>query len=289
MLNTIVVYYNFCNYISRYNVTKKFVDKYNDILELYIVELALENQDFKLTDKNNKNHLQLKTKNFLWYKENLINIAINKLLPKNWQHVCWIDCNLEFENDDFIGKTLDKLQQYDFVQMFSTIKYFDTNNDIIETYKSFIYSINTGLDLSSKPGGAWACTRKGYKKIGKLFDTSLCESDCILAHALGLKQNYYKNLNSKYTKNVDSYVQNIINNDITVHFANNKVIYYWHGSQENRNYHVFRKNMIMKYNYDPENHINYDETGLICSTVFCPEKLLKYYEKYFYSRREDSL
>jgi hypothetical protein len=287
MLNTIIVYYNFCNYKSRYEVAKKFIDKYNNTLNLYIVELILENQNFEITNENNKNHLQLKTKYFLWYKENLINIAINKLLPKDWQYVSWIDCNLEFENEDFIEKTLDKLQQYDFVQMFSMIKYCDINNNIIETYKSFIYSVFTECDLSSKPGGAWACTKKGYEKIGKLFDVSLCESDCILAHALGLKQNYYKNKKSEYVKLIDGYIQNIINNNICVSFANNILLYHWHGNQENRNYHIFRKNMIMKYNYNPEIHIKYNNEDLIIPTMDCPFGLLEYIEKYYYSRKED--
>lgn len=287
MLHTIIVYYNFCNYKSRYDVAKKFIEKYDKILNLYIVELTINNQEYVFTEKNNNKHLQLNTSCFFWYKENLINIAINKLLPKDWKYVSWIDCNIEFENDDFVDKTIDQLQKYDFVQMFSTIKYLDNDNNIMNIYKSFVYSINTELDLSSKPGGAWACTRCGYNKISKLFEVSLCESDCILAHALCLKKNYYKNKNSKYVKIVDKYVNNIIENNVSVHYANNKIKYYWHGNQENRNYHIFRKNMIMKYNYDPKEHLYYENDIIKLNEKYVD--IINYTEKYFHSRSEDNL
>lgn len=289
MLNVIAVYYNYCNYKSRHQVSKKFIDKYqyHPNINLYLIELAYEEKEFVLTDKNNKNHLQLRTKNPLWHKENLINIGINKLLPENWNSIAWIDCNIEFENDDFIEKTLEKLQQYDFVQMFSTIKYKNSDNQI-DTYYSFMYN----NDLSSKPGGAWACTKIGYDKIGKLFDKSLCESDCILAHALKFKKSYYKknnnNKNNKYLDCVSNYVDNIIKNNITVSYVNNIIIYFWHGNQENRNYHIFRKKMIIDLQYDPDSFF-YDSDGVLIPNDNCDIQILDYIKKYFYDRKEDMI
>ena len=292
-LDVIIVYYNYCQYQSRYNVSKDFIERYSSHpkINLYVVELVYGNANFFLTEEDNKNHLQLRTEHPLWHKENLINIGIEKLLPKNWQNVAWIDCNLEFENKDFVEKTLKQLERYDFAQMFSLIKYQSSNknDDKTESFKSLIYSISgTNYDISSKPGGAWACTKEGYNKIGKLFDKSLCESDCVLAQALGLKKNYYFNnkKNVKYLEYVDQYVKKIINQNITVSYANNIVIYYWHGNQENRSYHLFRKQMLMKYDYNPD-FFSYDKNGILVPNNNCAFEILDYIRKYFERRMED--
>lgn len=46
--------------------------KFEKNVKLYIV---YNNQSFKITEKNNKNHLQLRTDTPLWHKENMINIG----------------------------------------------------------------------------------------------------------------------------------------------------------------------------------------------------------------------
>lgn len=292
-LNVITVYYNYCQYQSRYGVSKNFIERYSNHpqINLFVVELTYVDSNFVLTEENNKNHLQLRTEYPLWHKENLINIGIEKLLPKDWEYVAWIDCNLEFENDDFVDKTLKQLENNDFVQMFSLIKYqsSDKNDNKTKSYKSLIYSVsNNNFDMSSKPGGAWACTKSGYEKIGKLFDKSLCESDCILAYALGLKKNYYLNLKKeiKYLDFVEQYIKNIISHDIKVTFANNIVIYYWHGNQENRSYHIYRKQMMMKYDYNPDN-FTYDKNGVLIPKNNCALEILENIRNYFLRRKED--
>ena len=81
---------------------------YNNI-NLFIVELVSEGDSFMITNKDNKNHLQLVTNTHIWYKENLINIAIEKLLDKNWTNFAWIDSDVKFENDNWIQETIEKL------------------------------------------------------------------------------------------------------------------------------------------------------------------------------------
>jgi hypothetical protein len=293
MLNVITVYYNYCQYQSRFQVSKDFIERYQNHpqINLFVVELVYQNQDFVLTNKENQNHLQLRTEHPLWHKENLINIGIQRLLPKDWKYVAWIDCNLEFENNDFIEKTLEKLKNNDFVQMFSLIKYKDKCKNTTEQFYSFVYSVlNNRFDFSSKPGGAWACTYEGYQKIGKLFDKSLCESDCILAHALALKRNYYfrEKKDVIYLNHVHQYVQNIVNNNISVSCVNNIVSYFWHGNQDVRKYHLFRKQMIVKYHYNP-GYFSYDNSGVLVPSNNCSSQILDYIKAYFNARKEDNI
>ena len=84
-LHVVIVISNPCQYAKRFILAKQFIKKFDNELniKLYIVELAYNNQNFYCTDPNNKNHLQLKTSSApLWHKENMINIGVNKLLPK---------------------------------------------------------------------------------------------------------------------------------------------------------------------------------------------------------------
>jgi hypothetical protein len=289
-MNIITVYYNFANYKSRYESSLKCIQYLNQIpnINLYIIELAYCDQQYVLTDKNNKNHLQLRCNHPLWHKENLINIGITKLLPKDWEYVAWIDCNVHFENSDFVKKTLNKLQEYDFVQMFSTLKCIEYNSEKYTEYGSLMYYVSKNeYSPTLKPGGAWACTKKGYNSIGKLYDKSLCESDCILAHALGLHRNYHMSAkNCKYLCDVDLYVNNIIKQQLKVSYVDNIMVYYWHGNQENRKYHLFRHKMLTKIKYDPD-FFTYDGNCLLIPSDLCPLIVLNEFKKYFESRQED--
>lgn len=290
-MNIITVYYNFSNYKSRYEVSKKCVEYFSKIsnINFYIVELAYGDQKFMLTDSLNKNHLQLRCNYPLWHKENLINIGINKLLSDDWQYIAWIDCNILFENTDFIEKTMVKLQDYDFVQMFSKIKYINQNNQSETTYDSFIYVASKNeYSPSAKPGGAWACTKKAWEKIEKLYDKSLCESDCILAHAIGLNRYYHMSLKIyPYLDDVNSYINNILKQQFKTSYVNNIAIYDWHGNQENRTYHLFRNKMIKKLNYNP-NYLIYNDDGVLVPSDVCPKNIINGFEQYFESRIEDT-
>ena len=82
-LNVIIVVSNPCLYKKRYNLLNDFVKRMNEEEEnvkLFIVELIYKNQQFAVTDKNNKNHLQIYTETPLWHKENMINLGVKNLL-----------------------------------------------------------------------------------------------------------------------------------------------------------------------------------------------------------------
>ena len=70
-LNVIIVISNPCLYAKRYILLKEFVKRIieeEEHVNLYIVELVYGDQKFIITNKNNKNHLQLKTEVQLWHK-----------------------------------------------------------------------------------------------------------------------------------------------------------------------------------------------------------------------------
>jgi hypothetical protein len=96
-------------YIRRYILMNEFLKRMEmeetDVI-VYVVELAYKNQRFVITDAKNKRHLQLRAETPLWHKENMINIAVKKLLPKTWKAMAWIDADLEFESATWAKDTL---------------------------------------------------------------------------------------------------------------------------------------------------------------------------------------
>ena len=108
-LHVIAVISNPCLYLRRYILMNEFImrmEMEEPNVVLYVVELAYGNQRFVITDSKNKNHLQLRTEIPLWHKENMVNIAVKKLLPKNWKAMAWIDSDLEFESSTWAIDTL---------------------------------------------------------------------------------------------------------------------------------------------------------------------------------------
>jgi hypothetical protein len=87
-LNVIIVISNPCLYAKRYKLLNEFVkriEEEEEYVNLFIVEMIYNNQKFIVTNKNNKNHLQLKTETPIWHKENMINLAVKQLLPTTWK------------------------------------------------------------------------------------------------------------------------------------------------------------------------------------------------------------
>jgi len=99
VLHVVAVISNPCLYARRYILAREFINRMEkeENVVLYLVELTYGDQKYYVTDMKNKRHLRLNTNVPLWHKENMINIGIKKLLPKNWKAVAWIDADIEFE------------------------------------------------------------------------------------------------------------------------------------------------------------------------------------------------
>jgi hypothetical protein len=107
-LHVITVISNPCKYARRYILAKEFMSRIEreDNIILYVVELAYGNDEFYVTDKNNKRHLQLRGDVPLWHKENMINLGVERLLPASWKAFAWIDADVEFENTTWASVAL---------------------------------------------------------------------------------------------------------------------------------------------------------------------------------------
>lgn len=101
----ITAIFNPIKYQSRYNHYQKFEAHMTQSgVYLITVECLFESaphfnlpkQNFEITRAGDWRHIQLRAPSILWMKENLINIAVQRL-PQHIEYVAWIDADIEFE------------------------------------------------------------------------------------------------------------------------------------------------------------------------------------------------
>ena len=124
-LNVVIVNSNPLNYAIRDKLALQFKERmllYPNV-NLIIVELVYGNNHFKINDKNNINHVQLRTSNdnVLWIKENLLNIGAKRLLSNepHYKNVCFIDADIHFDSIHWVEDTLKLLSSNDINQTFN--------------------------------------------------------------------------------------------------------------------------------------------------------------------------
>ncbi len=294
-LNVIIVISNPCLYKRSYILAKQFIKRIEldeQYVNLYIVELVYNNQKYILTDNENKNHLQIKTAIPIWHKENMINLGVKYLLPSNWKAFAWIDADIEFDNPMWALDTLKVLNGCkDIVQIFSHCIDMANNESTMGFITSFGYQYCKNKSLNCNdfwhPGYAWACTRETYEKMNGLFEDAILGSgDNIMALSL-----INKGLTVLDNKSTDGYKLKVL--ELQKNIKNARLGYipgiirhYYHGSKRNRKY-IKRREILVKYNFDPNLHLTKDEMGILIPTKECPKELLKEIFNYFKERKED--
>lgn len=297
MLNIICVYYNFSNFKRRKQLTEEFIARYisNKHINLFIVELILEGAEFEITSNVNPNHLQLTTKYKLWFKENLINIAVQDLLPKNWDNFAWLDSDIEYLDNDWVLNAIDKLRNNDIVQLFSKCIQLDKYNDITTYVSTGVIKYNYGKTKyiqhynDTHPGYAWGMSRKGFEKIGKLPELFIIGSaDTRIAYGMLDIDIYLTRTDLCFTPDFKNYILDTYTKvqPLKFDYLDVDIYHYYHGSRKNRQYST-RHTLLSNFKYEPTKHIKYDANGLLQITESFPEGLLQQINDYFEQRKED--
>jgi len=296
-LNVIIVISNPCLYARRYILLKEFIKRIEEEevnVNLFVVETVYEKQKFIVTSSNNKNHLQLKTIVPIWHKENMINLGVQYLLPKNYKAFAWIDADIEFENNNWALDTLKLLNGCkDVVQLFSHCVDMSKDNTNLNVFNGFGYSYNKGKKYTSKgadywhPGYAWAITRRAYEKLGGLYDKGVLGSgDSIMAMSIINRVDVMHNSNysDDYNKSMLEYQTKA--KTIRLGYTPGVIRHHYHGSKANRKY-TERWKILMKYSFSPYHHLTYDDKGVLIPTNVFSDEFKTDIFNYFKERKED--
>ena len=304
-LNVIIVISNPCMYSRRIVLFKEFVKRFEleeENVNLFIVEMiytcelkdSCKPQAFTVTSSTNPNHLQLTAPTPLWHKENMINLGVKYLLPKDYKAFAWIDADVEFESPTWAMDTLKMLNgTSDIVQLWSHAIFMSRDEMNLEIFNSFGYRYikDNNYTIVGKdfwhPGFAWGITRTAYEQLGGLFDDDVVGSaDTIMALSLINKVHLRQqpNYHDDYNNSMEEYQKKASN--IRLGYVPGVIRHHYHGSKSNRKY-VERGEILISNEYSPNKHMTYDEVGVRIPSPECPPQLLLDIMNYFVERKED--
>lgn len=291
------------------------------------VELALSNRSHIITQPGNPRHVQLRSIEELWHKENMVNIGVQQArrLDPRIREVAWIDADcfpMTMRPYDWFAETWHQLQHFQVVQMWEHLINFGPQNQPISapqlsfmaTYhrmgctvpeghnrsvsneQNYEATVKGGLYLG-RPGLAWAANIDALDAIGGLPDFCILGSgDWHLAHALigAMDDGSYTaetKLLSRYAEElleIQTKCERWIKRDVG--FVPMTVGHEFHGNKVDRGYPT-RWKILTENGYDPRRDIKYDHQGLLQLETYEPRqiRLRDGCRGYFRARNEDSI
>ena len=295
-LYVILPYFNFCGFKRRRDLFVQFVNeiaKTQGPLVRMVISEAVGTARLPRGLPVWK-HMTFETPSKIWIKENLINLAADRL-PRYWKYMAWIDADLTFLNQNWVRDTIHELETADVVQLWRSAVNLGPDGETLKVDKSFAYMfIDSGTEWTQTdrygfwhPGYAWACTRKAYDIMDGLVDWAILGSgDRHMAMALaGLAQKSCPgNIHPNYMFLLRNFEKKLKN--FKTSYVDGTILHYWHGSFANRRYRE-RWEILTKNNFDPFEDIGMDSDGIISLTEV-GKRFDTFLDDYFTGRKEDS-
>ncbi len=277
---------------------------------LITVELTTHQRDFEVTHHDNHMHLQLRSHEEFWHKENLLNLGIahgRRIFPLA-KKVAWIDadCSPSRPPEDWFDETWHELERYQFVQMWEWLQPLDyhysplctPNPSFMANYVKYGTPYPKGQkgypQQWGSPGLAWAANLDALDHIGGLPDTHILGgADWWLSHMLisdlpisglekytdGFRRRFFHQqmLCERWVKRDVGYIRGL-------------VYHYFHGKTINRGYNT-REHILIRNHYDPDTDIKRDHHGVYQMETWEPRQIAMYDQirAYFMARSEDSI
>lgn len=285
----ITAIYSPANYRSRFRLYQDFRKRMEDSgMPLYTIELAIGDQEFAVTKAGNPFDFQIHSNDAVWYKENLLNIAIRNL-PPCWKYVAWLDADIMFVRPDWASHTLALLKQHRFVQMFSHVVDLGPRFEPLKIYEGFAYRyLVHGQEGIGRTGFAWAARREVLESIGGLIDWCLQGAgDYFMALALAgaITPASTRRPGSNYAKLLLDW-QKKCEPHRDFGYLDTTILHFWHGRLEDRRY-TDRWRILADNDFDPDVDLRRDDNGLIRLSGNKPA-LRDALRDYFRSLNEDS-
>ena len=284
-LHVVTCVNNPVRYQSRYRLYRDFAKHMQDSgVSLYTIECAFGARPFEVTDAAKPRHLQLRTRCEMWHKENLLNLMTARL-PSDWEYVAWIDADVHFARPDWSLETVQQLQHFDVVQLFSEAHDLGPDHHVFARYRSFAHSYlhevprlkgagcyggapvprDPGITYYHHPGYAWAMRRSAFDAVGGLLDIAVIgEADWIMARSLlgEAEQVLYPGISAGYRRAILEWQSRAVQHlRANLGYVPGTLLHAWHGPKANRNYWK-RCRVLVESGFDPQLHLKRDWQGL---------------------------
>lgn len=265
LLHVVTCISNPVRYASRWRLYERFAQEMQRAgVHLVTVELAYGDRPFMVTSEGNPDHVQVRSRSELWSKENLLNIGVAHL-PPDWRYMAWIDADVQFQNPEWAVETVERLQLFSVLQLFSHAHDLDPCHQVLDCNRpktGFMYAYWEGLPSSKHyddgnwhPGYAWAIRRDAFKALGGLMDFCILGSaDRHMAMALIGKAELSLNrcLSPAYRKRVLAWQERAERHlNRNVHYVPGLLTHWWHGKKRDRRY-VERWQVLRRWQFDPD-------------------------------------
>ena len=321
----ITILSNPVRYKKRYDLYWKFAEMCEHAgVNLVTVEQAFGNRKYMVTSPNNKYHLQVRTVEELWHKENMINLGIRHARViaqsegRQVREVAWVDADVYPTRTprDWFEETWHQLQHYQFVQMFDTALDLGPDHSVIgETATSFIsryhksgyklpikggfwdhvtkyYSTFSGK-VHGHPGYAWAANIDALDAVGGILDFAILGAgDRHMALGLvGAMPQSFESKNPGYVRSLYQWqvrAERWIKRDVGI--VPGSIFHYWHGPKKSRGY-TDRWKILIDNKFNPDTDLKYDHQGLLQLETWNSRQIMlrDQIRSYFRSRNEDSI
>lgn len=303
-LHVIGVIQNSVRYQSRYRLFRSWLKEMlaTPNVVVHVVEATYGDRAPECAPENGEyNYHQVRTTSEIWLKENLINIGVRNLLPRDWKYMAWVDCDVHFRNTDWAQATLHQLQHYNILQPWSDLVDLDFHGGIHGHFKSFGY-----LCANDKPmwhgkgkdgytyghtGMAWACTRYWYENVEKLLEICVVGAGdhhmgwgCLgkvreTIHS-GMPEDYYE-VCEEWQRRAQHACAGMVG------YVHGRIEHCFHGPKERRQYWG-RWDILTSNKFSPKKHLAHDSQGVLILQGSVKEQMEHEIMKYNRERLEDS-
>jgi hypothetical protein len=256
-------------------------------LKLLIVELAFGDGAHVLAPPVCDKLIQVRARSVLWQKERLLNIGLRQL-DRACTKIAWLDCDIIFENDDWVAQTSWLLENYTVVQPFQLVCLLrrgetSPSDDMShgpregQWMHSMAYVMSKTADRSAALrsykthghcGLAWAARRDLLDRHG-FYDRRVDGgNDLAMAHAMFANTGTWRE--SHWERDL---LSPALGDDIIrwgsafgadvgqrVGYVEGRLLHLWHGDYEDRQYRR-RAGWLGAHAFDPAVDIAEDDSG----------------------------
>lgn len=289
----ITVISNTSMYKRRYELYWPFIEMCHDAgVNVITVEHVLGERPFAVTEPGNPYHVQIRSVEELWLKENMVDLGVHraKQLDVRAREVAWVDADCQPATDSaraWFELTWHMLQRYQFVQMWQYLQNYGPQNQPVDgqqlsfmkTYEKMGFRVpasrnikwddgHSGFLTLGRPGLAWAANVDALDAVGGMLDFCILGSgDWHMAHGLvgAMKQGSsefdraagahpYRDALFEWQERCTRWIKR------DVGYVPVSLTHSWHGNKADRKYPT-RGKILGEHKYDPRTDIKYDAFG----------------------------